>query len=74
MMYKNIDTILTSKRNASSKMLHNLLHRHHTCAKLLSVLMFVCVLLNENLGQFQEIIKISKRINNGMHQETMIMM
>ena len=39
-------TILTSKRNASSKTLHNLLHEHHTCAKGWSILIFACVSLN----------------------------
>ena len=39
-------SILTSKRNASSKTLHNLLHEHHTWAKVWSILIFVCVSLN----------------------------
>ena len=38
-------SILTPKRNASSKTLHNLLHEHHTCAKVWYILIFVCVSL-----------------------------
>ena len=50
--------ILTSKRNASSKTLHNWLHEHPTCAKVLSMLIFVCISLNN-------ILKISFSLNGG---------
>ena len=53
--------ILTSKRNASSKTLHNLLHEQPICAKLWSILIFVCVLLNNILKIWFSLQKFSKR-------------
>ena len=52
--------ILTSKRNASSKTLYSLLHEHHTCAKGWSILIFVCVSLNDILKILGQYLKISK--------------
>ena len=40
---------LTSNRNASSQTLLNLLHEHHTRVKMWSILIFVCVSLNNML-------------------------
>ena len=52
--------ILTSKRNASSKTLHNLLHEHHTCAKVLSIVIFVCGSLNNTLKIWVSLQNLSK--------------
>ena len=46
---QNCNSILTSKRHASPKTLHNLLAEHPTSAKVWSILIFVCVSLNNIL-------------------------